>query len=445
MNVYDSARIADVLAVEGYKTTKQAKDADLVVLNTCHIREKAVDKIYSELGRLKSIKKPGALIAVGGCVAQAEGVEISRRAPSVDFVFGPQNYHKLPSLVTRAIAQTGKKNKHQSIIETDFPGESKFDFLPNITKSSSSAFLTIQEGCDKFCTFCVVPYTRGAEFSRLLEDVLKEASILVKTGAKEITLLGQNVNAYHGCKGGLAQLIQALVKIDGLERIRYTTSHPNDFDSELIKAHTDIPKLMPFLHLPVQSGSERILKSMNRRHTIRDYLKLIENLRNARPDISFSSDFIVGYPGETDDDFAATISLIEQVGYSQAYSFKFSKRPGTPAGEMANQVPEKIKEERLSRLQTLLNEKQVDFNERFIGKTIPVLLDRYGKNLNQLTGRSPYMQAVHLNCSSMKQTTEFLGKIKPHSISGVHRHSLTGQLVTSLFKEGKSLKEHQRV
>ena len=370
MNVYDSARIADVLAVEGYKPTQHAKDADLVILNTCHIREKAVNKVYSELGRLKSIKKPEALIAVGGCVAQAEGIEISHRAPAVDFVFGPQNYHKLPSMLTRAIAQIEKKNKHQRIIETNFPAESKFEFLPDITSSSPSAFLTIQEGCDKFCKFCVVPYTRGAEFSRSLEDVLKEAYILVNCGAKELILLGQNVNAYHGCKGGLSRLLQALEQIDGLKRIRYTTSHPSDFDSELIKAHGDIQKLMPFLHLPVQSGSDRILKSMNRRHTTRDYLELIENLRNARPDISFSSDFIVGYPGETDNDFAATISLIEDVEFSQGYSFKFSKRPGTPAAEMNKQVPERIKDERLSCLQALLHEKQTAFNKNFIGLAI---------------------------------------------------------------------------
>lgn len=445
MNVYDSARISDVLAVEGYKPTQHAKDADLVILNTCHIREKAVNKVYSELGRLKSIKKPEALIAVGGCVAQAEGIEISHRAPAVDFVFGPQNYHKLPSMLTRAIAQIGKKNKHQRIIETNFPAESKFEFLPNVTTSSSSAFLTIQEGCDKFCKFCVVPYTRGAEFSRLLEDVLKEAAILVNSGAKELILLGQNVNAYHGCKGGLSKLLQALAKIDGLKRVRYTTSHPSDFDSELIKAHGDIPKLMPFLHLPVQSGSDRILKNMNRRHTIRDYMELIENLRNVRPDISFSSDFIVGYPGETDKDFAATISLIKHVEFSQGYSFKFSKRPGTPAADMNKQVPEKIKDERLSCLQTLLHEKQTAFNKNSMGKTIPVLLDRYGKKANQLIGRTPHMQAVHLNCSSLKQTKKYLGKITSLGISATYTHSLTGHLETNSFNKRKSLKEYQPV
>jgi tRNA-2-methylthio-N6-dimethylallyladenosine synthase len=403
MNVYDSARMADVLAPLGYRPVETADDADMVILNTCHIREKAEDKVFSDLGRLKPLKtaKAGAggdmIIAVGGCVAQAEGAEIMRRAPYVDMVFGPQTYHRLPEMVARASRSAGK-----GVVDTDFPVEPKFDHLPDSqTPPGVSAFLSIQEGCDKFCTFCVVPYTRGAEYSRPAAQVLAEAKRLVAAGARELTLLGQNVNAYHGAAEngavwGLGRLIRELAEIDGLARLRYMTSHPRDVDDDLIAAHRDVPQLMPFLHLPVQSGSDSILEAMNRKHTAADYLKLIDRFRTARPDIAFSSDFIVGFPGETEADFMATMELVHTVEFAQAFSFRYSPRPGTPAALMAESaVPEPVGQERLLRLQDVLEVQQRRFNAAMIGRVLPVLFEKAGRHPGQLIGRSPYLQGVH--------------------------------------------------
>ena len=429
MNVYDSARMGDVLAQEGYISTDGPADADLVILNTCHIREKASEKVYSELGRLRSLKKRGMLIAVAGCVAQAEGEEIVRRAPYVDFVVGPQNYHQLPKLVTNA-TQSKKSSGVAHLINTEFPAESKFDFLPEGRASGPAVFLTIQEGCDKFCSFCVVPYTRGVEFSRPASAVLEEARQLISGGAAEITLLGQNVNAYHGDDGGLAGLIQELSEIDGLERIRYTTSHPRDMDEDLIAAHANVSKLMPHLHLPVQSGSNAILARMNRQHVAKEYLKIIDKLRAARPDIALSSDFIVGYPGETDADFQSTLELVEAVGYAQAYSFKYSKRPGTPASDRDDQVPEQVKSDRLEALQNLLNRQQLEFNKAFVGKVVPVLFERRGKLPQQIAGRTPYMQAVHVDCENTDMADHYFGKILPIRIFEAFANSLTGIIET---------------
>ncbi len=429
MNVYDSARMGDVLAQEGYISTDGPADADLVILNTCHIREKASEKVYSELGRLRSLKKRGMLIAVAGCVAQAEGEEIVRRAPYVDFVVGPQNYHQLPKLVTNA-TQSKKSSSVAHLINTEFPAESKFDFLPEGRASGPAVFLTIQEGCDKFCSFCVVPYTRGVEFSRPASAVLEEARQLISGGAAEITLLGQNVNAYHGDDGGLAGLIQELSEIDGLERIRYTTSHPRDMDEDLIAAHANVSKLMPHLHLPVQSGSNAILARMNRQHVAKEYLKIIDKLRAARPDIALSSDFIVGYPGETDADFQSTLELVEAVGYAQAYSFKYSKRPGTPASDRDDQVPEQVKSDRLEALQNLLNRQQLEFNKAFVGKVVPVLFERRGKLPQQIAGRTPYMQAVHVDCENTDMADHYFGKILPIRIFEAFANSLTGIIET---------------
>ena len=404
MNVYDSARMADVLAPLGYRPVGDPEGADLVILNTCHIREKAAEKVYSELGRIDRLKRArraeGAamLLAVAGCVAQAEGEEILRRAPQVDLVFGPQSYHRLPELVSRCAGRDGGTG----IVDTDFPVESKFDFLPEeAADRGPAAFLSVQEGCDKFCSFCVVPYTRGAEFSRPAADVLAEAARLVAAGALELTLLGQNVNAYCGAgpdggDWGLARLIRGLAELKGLERIRYTTSHPLDMDDALIEAHRREAKLMPYLHLPVQSGSDRILAAMNRRHRADDYRRIVERLRAARPDIALSSDFIVGFPGESDADFAETLRLATDVGYAQAYSFKYSARPGTPAAALEDQVPETLKAERLAMLQELLNAQQEAFNRASVGRTLAVLLERRGRRPEQLVGRSPYMQAVHV-------------------------------------------------
>jgi tRNA-2-methylthio-N6-dimethylallyladenosine synthase len=407
MNVYDSARMADVLAPVGYASSDQAEGADMVILNTCHIREKAAEKVYSELGRLRNLKaireqEGGQMIlAVAGCVAQAEGEEILRRAPYVDIVFGPQTYHRLPEMVVRASRAAG------AVLDIDFPADSKFDHLPDNVQqvghaehANKSAFLTVQEGCDKFCTFCVVPYTRGAEFSRSIEEVLQEAQRLAEDGISEITLLGQNVNCYHGAAAdgsewGLGRLIGAVADLGGVERIRYMTSYPAYVDDALITAHRDVPELMPFLHLPVQSGSDRILQAMNRQHGAKDYRELVVRLRDARPDIALSSDFIVGFPGETEIDFHETLTLVEDIEFAQAYSFKYSPRPGTPAALLENQVDEDIKAERLARLQEVLNRQQQAFNESCIGKTLPVLLDRRGREPGQLVGRSPYMQAVH--------------------------------------------------
>ena len=427
MNVYDSGRMADVLAPEGYVSTDSVDNADLVILNTCHIREKAAEKVYSELGRIRDAKADGTMIAVAGCVAQAEGDEIMRRAPYVDIVVGPQSYHRLPKLIAEA-HPTQKAGSRSRVIDTDFPAESKFDFLPAAKTQRPSVFLTIQEGCDKFCAFCVVPYTRGAEFSRPVEAVLKEARQLVATGAAEITLLGQNVNAYHGDDDGLAGLIRKLADIDGLERLRYTTSHPRDMNQDLIAVHGEIPELMPYLHLPIQSGSDAILARMNRKHGAAEYLKIIDALRLARPDIALSSDFIVGHPGETDADFEATMALIKTVEYAQAYSFKYSKRPGTPASDMDDQVPEQVMSDRLAALQGLLNEQQLAFNEGAVGVSVPVLFERRGKLANQIAGRSPYMQSVHVTCRDAEEADQYFGQTMPVRITGAFANSLAGTL-----------------
>ena len=368
----------------------------MVILNTCHIREKAAEKVYSELGRLAVMKAAHAaegrplLIAVAGCVAQAEGEEMLRRAKVVDVVVGPQSYHRLPELVARVARGGG------AVLDTEFPAESKFDHLPEARGGQEvSAFLSVQEGCDRFCSFCVVPYTRGAEYSRPLVGLLDEARQLIAAGAREITLLGQNVNAYHGCAGGLGGLIRRLAELDGLDRIRYTTSHPRDMDEDLIRAHGEVAALMPSLHLPVQSGSDRVLAAMNRRHTADHYRGVVARLRETRPDLALSGDFIVGFPGETDDDFAATLALVGEIGYAQAYSFKYSPRPGTPAATLLDQVPEAVKAARLEALQSLLRAQQAAFNRRFVGDTLPVLFERAGRHPGQLVGRSPYMQSVH--------------------------------------------------
>ena len=433
MNVYDSARMADVLAPLGYKIATRPQDADLVILNTCHIREKAAEKVFSELGRLKRFKgekETGGgrmLIAVAGCVGQAEGDEVLRRAPQVDIVLGPQTYHRLPEMVTRALSTA----PGVGILETDFPVESKFDHLPEEAASQGpAAFLSVQEGCDKFCTFCVVPYTRGTEFSRPAGEIVAEAHRLVAAGAVEITLLGQNVNAYHGSAPGgrssygLGRLIRRLAQVDGLQRLRYTTSHPRDMNDELVAAHGDVDKLMPYLHLPIQSGSDRILEAMNRRHTADDYRRVVERLRAARPGLALSSDFIVGFPGETDRDFAETLRLVTEIGFAQAYSFKYSPRPGTPAASDEEQVPEAAKNERLALLQTLLNEQQAAFNRASEGHTMAVLLERTGRRAGQLVGRSPYMQAVHLAAP-----LRLLGKIVEARIDAGHPNSLAGSFV----------------
>jgi tRNA-2-methylthio-N6-dimethylallyladenosine synthase len=396
MNVYDSARMAEVLAPLGYRAVSSPEEADMVILNTCHIREKAAEKVYSELGRLAVMKAAHAaegrpmLIAVAGCVAQAEGEEMLRRAKVVDVVVGPQSYHRLPELVARVARGGG------AVLDTEFPAESKFDHLPEARGGHEvSAFLSVQEGCDRFCSFCVVPYTRGAEYSRPLTALLDEARQLIEAGAREITLLGQNVNAYHGCAGGLGGLIRRLAELDGLDRIRYTTSHPRDMDEDLIRAHGEVAALMPSLHLPVQSGSDRVLAAMNRRHTADHYRGVVAGLREVRPDLALSGDFIVGFPGETDDDFAATLALVGEIGYAQAYSFKYSPRPGTPAATLPDQVPEAVKAARLEALQSLLRAQQAAFNRRFVGRTLPVLFERPGRHPGQLVGRSPYMQSVH--------------------------------------------------
>ena len=431
MNVYDAARMADVLAPHGYEQTESAEDADMVILNTCHIREKAAEKVYSELGRLRLLKlRPGAtgpMIAVGGCVAQAEGAELLRRAPYVDIAFGPQTYHRLPELVARA------ERAGPGVLDTEFPADPKFDFLPeSAVAPGPSAFLTVQEGCDKFCSFCVVPYTRGAEYSRPVDAVLAEARRLADGGAREITLLGQNVNAYHGeAPGGraewrLGRLILTMAEIDGIDRIRYTTSHPRDMDDDLIAAHGTVPQLMPYLHLPVQSGSDGVLAAMNRGHRAADYLRIVEALRAARADIALSSDFIVGHPGETDDDFNDTLRLVREVGFAQAYSFKYSRRPGTPGAVLRGQVAEDIKAERLAELQALLNDQQLAFNRRMVGRTVDVLFDRPGSRPNQILGRSPYMQAVHVACDGLDEGSVRLGDVWPVRIVAAQANSLAG-------------------
>ena len=404
MNVYDSERMKDVLAPTGYMPTDSLDDADMVILNTCHIREKASEKVFSDLGRLRKLKNRAAeqqnrqvLIAVAGCVAQAEGEEITRRAPWVDMVVGPQTYHRLPELVAKA-----DPISRLSVVDTEFPTEVKFDFLPEeAAPRGPTAFLSVQEGCDKFCSFCVVPYTRGAEFSRQAEQIIIEAKRLVAAGSREITLLGQNVNAWHGAapdgtNWGLGRLIRELAEIDGLLRLRYTTSHPLDMDDDLMSAHRDVPQLMPYLHLPVQAGSDRILKAMNRRHTADDYRRIIDRLRTFKPGLALSGDFIVGFPGETDRDFADTIKLVADIGYASAYSFKYSPRPGTPAAGDNQQVEAQVKADRLAALQQLLDAQQMAFNKTCEGKQMAVLIDKMGGRDGQVTGRSPFMQSDYL-------------------------------------------------
>jgi tRNA-2-methylthio-N6-dimethylallyladenosine synthase len=421
MNEYDSARMADVLAPLGYRPVATPDAADLIILNTCHIREKAAEKVYSELGRLKPLKtERNAMIAVAGCVAQAEGAEMARRAPFVDMVFGPQSYHRLPEMIARAARSSG------TLLETDFPPEAKFDRLPEATSHGLTAFLTIQEGCDKFCTFCVVPYTRGSEYSRPAAEIEAEARHRVAGGVVELTLLGQNVNAYGGIdeqgqRIGLGALVERLARMEGLARIRYTTSHPRDVDEALIAAHRDQDKLMPFLHLPVQSGSDRILAAMNRGHTAADYRRIVARLRAARPDLALSSDFIVGFPGESDRDFEATMDLVREIGFASAFSFKYSARPGTPAALMEGQIPEDVKDTRLQRLQALLRTQQEAFNQACIGRVLPVLLERPGRHPGQLGGRSPYLQAVHV-----AGPAEWIGRIVPVRIEFCGPNSLSG-------------------
>ena len=442
MNVYDTTRMADSLGGEGYAQTDQIEDADLVLLNTCHIREKAAEKVYSDLGRIRQTKERRAkqgketMVGVAGCVAQAEGAEIQRRAPIVDLVVGPQSYHKLPGLVSKAANPLEAKN----LVETEFPSEDKFDHLPaptrrQITSRGAAAFLTVQEGCDKFCAFCVVPYTRGAEVSRSRVQILEEARTLAENGVREITLLGQNVNAWHGedASGksiGLGELLFDLAKIDGLDRLRYTTSHPNDMDDTLIAAHRDLDSLMPYLHLPVQSGSDKILKAMNRRHTRDDYFRVIDRIRDARSDIALSGDFIVGFPGETDQDFEDTMDLVRRVTYTSAYSFKYSPRPGTPAADIETQVDEAVKSERLQALQALLTEQQRAFNHSCEGRIMSLLLERKGRFDGQLVGRSPWLQAVQVEAPE-----SMIGQIATVHISKIG----TNSLFATLLDEHKAL------
>jgi tRNA-2-methylthio-N6-dimethylallyladenosine synthase len=420
MNVYDSERMAETLWAQGYVHTDTADDADMILLNTCHIREKAAEKIYSELGKFKGLKaaNPNLKIGVAGCVAQAEGAEIIRRQPLVDLVVGPQSYHKLPQMEARV--QSGKR-----ALDTDFPEEDKFDHLAKRPKAKRgpTAFLTVQEGCDKFCAFCVVPYTRGAEVSRPADRVFSEAVDLVERGVREITLLGQNVNAYHGHPGGLAGLIWQLSEILDLERIRFTTSHPNDMDDALIEAHGTCDKLMPYLHLPVQSGSDRILKAMNRKHTRDSYFNLVDRIRKARPDLLLSGDFIVGFPGETDQDFSDTLDLVRHVGYGQAYSFKYSARPGTPAAEK-DSVDPAVASARLQELQALLTEQQYAAQAAMVGREVKVLFEKKGRREGQLIGKSEYLHAVHAVAPD-----HMVGKVVRVRIINDMTNSLTGELV----------------
>jgi tRNA-2-methylthio-N6-dimethylallyladenosine synthase len=432
MNAYDSRRMADTLAPEGYVETASAADADLIILNTCHIREKAAEKVYSELGRVRRMKEAAAaegrrlVVAVAGCVAQAEGEEIIRRQPAVDLVFGPQSYHRLPELLTRA-TRDGKA------VETEFPAGDKFDHLaaPSLAATRArgvSAFVTVQEGCDKFCTFCVVPYTRGAEISRPVQKILVEIEHLAAAGVREVTLIGQNVNAYHG-EGpdgrpwSLAQLLYHLAQVSGIGRLRYTTSHPRDMGDDLLAAHRDLHKLMPQLHLPIQSGSDRILAAMNRRHSCADYLDIVRRLRDARPDLALTSDFIVGFPGESESDFAATLGLIDEIGFSGAFSFKYSPRPGTPGADMDNQVDEEIKSERLQRLQRAIDRNQAAFNRRCLGRSFSVLFERAGRHAGQLVGRSPYLQPVQVTAP-----VSLIGEIAAVTITEIASNSLFGAL-----------------
>jgi tRNA-2-methylthio-N6-dimethylallyladenosine synthase len=432
MNVYDAQRMVDALAGEGFVETASVGDADLVILNTCHIREKASEKVYSELGRLRAVKDEAARhgrtmnIAVAGCVAQAEGSEIIRRAPVVDVVVGPQSYHHLPQLLAHA-------KMHGRALETEFPAEDKFGFLPPpkpdaIRARGISSFVTVQEGCDKFCTFCVVPYTRGAEVSRPVTKIIDDVARLADNGVREITLIGQNVNAYHGegpdgRSWSLGALLVRLADIPGIVRLRYSTSHPRDVDDGLIEAHRDVPALMPFVHLPVQSGSDRILAAMNRRHTRADYRFVIDRFRAARQDIAFSSDFIVGFPGETEEDFSATLALVTQIGYAGAYSFKYSPRPGTPAADMREMVSAEEMDERLVRLQELIDSQQSAFNAAAIGSTVDVLFERSARNPGQIVGRTAYLQPAHVMASA-----DIIGQVLPVRIESLERYSLLGEL-----------------
>jgi tRNA-2-methylthio-N6-dimethylallyladenosine synthase len=443
MNAYDAERMADVLAKEGYGETAAVEEADLVVLNTCHIREKAAEKVYSELGRVRRLKEERAwagaetTVVVAGCVAQAEGAEILRRSPAVDVVVGPQSYHRLPDLLARA--------KGGRVVDTEFPAEDKFDRLPRagrerIRGRGVSAFLTVQEGCDKFCTFCVVPYTRGAEVSRPVAKVLDEARALLAAGVREITLIGQNVNAYHGegpdgSTWSLARLLRRLAAVEGAPRLRYTTSHPRDMDDDLVAAHRDLPALMPYLHLPVQAGSDRVLSAMNRRHTGDAYRRLIDRVRAARPDIALSSDFIVGFPGETRADFADTLRLVADIRFASAFSFKYSPRPGTPAAEIDGQVPEEEKAERLAELQALLERQRQAFNRGTIGRTVDVLLEKPGRHPGQLAGKTPYLQAVQIDggpavgglaAGGLAAGGPRVGDVVPVRITGQATNSLFG-------------------
>jgi len=420
MNVYDSARMADLLAPLGYAPTDAPDTADMVILNTCHIREKAAEKVYSELGKLRKMKEARGgkmMIAVAGCVAQAEGAEIVRRQGAVDLVVGPQSYHRLPEMIAKAARAGGQ------VLETDFPAEDKFDALPAQTHAGTSAFLTVQEGCDKFCTFCVVPYTRGGEYSRAPQQILDEAKRLVGLGAREITLLGQNVNAYAHEDWTLARLLHALARIDGLARLRYTTSHPRDMSDALIAAHRDLPQVMPYLHLPVQSGSDAVLEAMNRQHTADDYRRVVERVRGARGDLALSSDFIVGFPGESDKDFEDTLALVRDVGYAQAFSFKYSRRPGTPASAARKQVPEDVKAARLEALQALLTAQQKAFGKSCEGRTLSVLFEKPGRKRDQAVGRSPYLQPVHVEGAGA-----LIGEIRDVRIVEAQPNSLKGVL-----------------
>lgn len=419
MNVYDSVRMRDTLGVIGYTETQKPELADVIIVNTCHIREKASEKLFSELGRLAQVKKKNALIVVCGCVVQAEGAEILKRSHFVDIALGPQNYHELPRLIAQYNRQKGR------VVRADFPAESKFDFLPMPQKSAANAFLAIQEGCDNFCSYCVVPYTRGCEYSRPSKEIVAEARALVKAGAKEIMLLGQNVNCWHGDKGkDLGDLIREVAKIRGLKRLRYTTSYPSKITQNLISAHADCPKLMPYIHIPIQSGSDRVLKAMNRQYTVAEYEKIVQAFRKARPDIAVSSDFIVGFPGETEEDFNQTMALVERVGYASSFSFKYSPRPGTPASLMKNQIPEKVKTERLMKLQALLLSQQKAFNQATVGKTLEVLLTEQGKEKGQLIGYSPYLQGT-----VVKSPKKMLGQIVRVKITEATATALKGEIV----------------
>jgi tRNA-2-methylthio-N6-dimethylallyladenosine synthase len=419
MNVYDGERMAELLGHQGMTSVAEGDEADLVVLNTCHIREKAAEKAYSDIGRLRREDGSRPLIALAGCVAQAEGAEAKRRSQLIDIIVGPQAYHRLPEMVAKAALGARP-------VDTDMPAISKFDAFPARRRASPSAFLTVQEGCDKFCTYCVVPYTRGAEISRPWKDIVAEGQQLVDAGAREIVLLGQNVNAWADDGFGLADLIRALAKIDGLERIRYTTSHPTDMNDELIEAHGDVEKLMPYLHLPVQSGSNRILKAMNRSHTAENYLAILEKVRAARPDIALSGDFIVGFPGETEKDFEATIQMVDAVRYASAYSFKYSPRPGTPAATMEDQIPRDIMDDRLQRLQARINEHQLGFNRSKVGTETQILVERNGRHDRQMIGRSPWLQSVHVETDAQAGDIVDVTLVAagPNSMSGAERQKV---------------------